>query len=573
MGTRSDALYSAILSDLREFSPSLPVGDHEIPPDVSLSDFRCLTLLRTLLRKWVPRDTREADAVAKEKFIASNKKCSNWSFRPEFVSDELLYGELRKELHHFFHPGGQNRLESYSSVLEKARVGPGSAVGAIGQSMYAKLFSSPLTTTSENLYLLYKSYIQRFPVWANAEKHRSAHHGVPIVVNCSKTSFVPKTRDVSRMICVEPSLNMFFQLGLGRLMEEWLMESYGISMGTQPDVNRWLASIGSMNGSISTIDLSSASDSISLSLCKDILPEWLYATLLELRCSSTRVDKEEVRLEMMSTMGNGFTFPLQTIIFSSIIRAAHRVSGVPVLGGVNRNWSCFGDDLICDTLAYRNVRRLLELTGFTANPSKTFFEGAFRESCGTDWLLGQPVRGVYLRQLSSVQDICVAINLLNEWSAVSGVPLVRGCSLLMSWLNGKFLPVPYVEGYDVGVRVPFSFLKREHYCRDENLSILYRRFQSKQKSITVKEADICSPKGVKKLSYNPEGLLLSFLHGELRNSRYNVRHDRVFYYTMQVCTPYWDYAPQELPLIRGVAPWRRWETAVLINLSNPGEIR
>jgi hypothetical protein len=568
MGTRPDALYHAVLSDLTESSPNLPVGDGEIPPDVSISEYRSLVLLKTLLKKWVPRDVEAADAAAKSKFLASNKTCKDWSFQPEFESDVLLFGELRKELYQFFHPIGQNRLESYSMVLDRARVGPGSAIDARGQSMYAKLFSSPLTVTSENLYILYRSYIRQFPIWSNAETYRSGQFGAPTIVNCSKTSFVPKTRDVSRMICVEPSLNMFFQLGLGRLLEEWLVESFGISMTTQPDVNRWLASLGSMDGSTSTIDLSSASDSISLSLCRSILPDWFFETLMELRSASTLVDGEEVRLEMISTMGNGFTFPLQTLIFSSIIRAAHRVSGIPVLGGVNRNWSCFGDDLICDTRAYRNVRRLLQLTGFTANPSKTFYEGAFRESCGTDWLLGQPVRGVYIKSLDSVQDICVAINLLNEWSATSGIPLIRGVGLLVSWLR-KFLPVPYADGHNAGIRVPFSFLKRGDYIRDENQSILYRRFESRHCSIHVKETEICTPKGVKVLRYNPDGLLWSFLHGELRNSMYNVRHDKVRYYTKQVCTPYWDYAPQELPLIRGVAPWQRWETAVLINLSNP----
>lgn len=570
MGTRSDALYQAVLTDVLEFSPLLPVGASEIPPDASIDDFRCLVLLRTLLKKWVPRDARDADRVAKEKFIASNKKCSDWKFQPEFESDCLLYGEFRNQVSQFFQPDlGRNRLESYLQILDRARVGPGAAIGAEGQSMYAKLFSSPLTTTSERLYLLYRSYIHQFPIWDHAENHRSAQYGVPTVVNCSKTSFVPKTRDVSRMICVEPNLNMFFQLGLGRLMEEWLEESYGISMSTQPDVNRRLARIGSEDGSFATIDLSSASDSISLSLCRDVLPRWLFDTLIELRAPSTLVDGEEVRLEMMSTMGNGFTFPLQTILFSSIIRAAHRVAGIPVLGGVGRNWSCFGDDLICDTRAYRMVRRLLQLTGFTVNPSKTFFEGAFRESCGTDWLSGQPVRGVYIKRLDSVQDICVAINLLNEWTANSGVPLRRACGLLVGWLRGKFFPVPYVEGHSSGIRVPRVFLERKHYRWDENLSILYRRFQPRHVSITVSETEVYPPRGSKKLDYNPNGLLLSFLHGELRNSRYNVRHDNVRYYTMQVCTPFWDYAPQEQPLDRGVAPWQRWETAVLINMSNP----
>ncbi len=569
MSLRSDALYNAVLSDVLEYSPGLPVGDHEIPPDVSIGDYRCLVLLRTLLKKWVPRDSKLADTVAKTRFFASNKSCEDWQSHFEFESDYLLYGEFRKEIDQFLHRDGMNRLTSYSQVLERGRTGPGSAVGARGQSMYAKLFSSPLTTTSENLYLLYRSYIQKFPIWIEAENHRYTRYGAPTVIDCSNTSFVPKTRDTSRMICVEPNLNMFFQLGLGRLLEEWMEESFGISMDTQPDVNRRLARIGSSDGSFSTIDLSSASDSISISLCREIFPSWFFETLMELRSPNTVLDGSKVRLEMISTMGNGFTFPLQTLIFSSIIRASHRVAGIPVLGGVLQNWSCFGDDLICDTRAFRNVKRLLSMTGFSVNPSKTFFEGAFRESCGTDWLFGQPVRGVYIKRLDSVQDICITINLLNEWSAISGVPLIRACSLLVKWLYGKFLPVPYAEGNNTGVRVPLTFLRKNKYRFDSNFSILYRRFQSKPCVIRIGETGIVSPRGIKELDYNPSGLLNSFLMGEVRNSTYTVRHDHVKYYTRSVCTPFWDYAPQEFPLDRGVAPWPRWESAVLINLSNP----
>jgi hypothetical protein len=570
MGTRSEALYNAVFSDIMEYSPLLPVGVSEIPPDASLSDFRCLVLLRTLLKKWVPRDTTKPDSVAKEKFLASNKRCRDWAFTPEFESDRVLFGEFRKELDMFFHPRGQIRLESWEDILSEARVGPGSAVSATGQSMYAKLFASPLTMTSENLYLMYRLYVGQRPRWLHAEQVRHSQHGSPTVINCSKTSFVPKTVDTSRMICVEPSLNMFFQLGLGRLMENWLTESFGISMADQPDVNRRLARVGSLDNSIATIDLSSASDSISLRLCQEVLPGWLYAILYELRSPSTLVDGEEVRLEMMSTMGNGFTFPLQTILFSSIIRAAHRVAGIPVYdGGEKRNWSCFGDDLICDARASRLVLRLLSLTGFLPNGSKTFVEGPFRESCGTDWLLGQPVRGVYLKRLDSPQDLCVAINLLNEWSAVSGVPLRRGINQLQLWLGRNFLPVPYADGMNSGVRVPRSFLKRECYRWDANLSILYRRYESRPVFIHVRGEGLVTPRGVKKLSYNPEGLYCSFIFGELRNGSYMIRHDPVRYRTKQVCTPYWDYAPTDVPLDRGVASWRRWEIAVLINMSNP----
>lgn len=568
MGTRSEALYQAVLSDVSSACPGAPVGLPAPPPDASLRTYQGMVLLKTLLKKWVPRNTSAPDKVAYEKFIASNKKCSDWSFQPEFESDRLLFGEFQNEVYQFFHRDGLPRLKSYQDILDRARVGPGSAVGATQQSMYAKLFASRLTVTSEGLYTMYKTYVQKHPTWAQAEFNRSAQFGGSTIVDCSNTSFVAKTVDVSRMICVEPSLNMFYQLGLGTILEEWLGESFGIHLDTQPDINRRLARIGSLDGSISTIDLSSASDSVSLRLCLEVLPRWFFDILYELRSPFTSVNGERVRLEMMSTMGNGFTFPLQTIIFSCIIRAAHRVSGIPVLGGVSRNWSCFGDDLICDVRAHRNVIRLLGLTGFVPNGSKTFFEGPFRESCGTDWLSGQPVRGVYIRRLDSQQDLCVAINLLNEWSAVTGIPLRRGCLLLRSWLR-KFFPVPYCDNADSGIRVPFRFLEREHYKFDRNLSILYRRFQSRPTVVRVIEAGICSPRGVRKLYYNPEGLWCSFLHGELRNGMFNIRHNIVRYRTTQACTPFWDYAPQEVPLDRGVASWQRWETAVLINLSNP----
>lgn len=563
MGTRPDALYLAVLSDLSEQVPNLPVGDSPLPPDASLDQFRAGVLLKTLLKKWVPRDTTDADRLAYEKFVASNKKCSDWKFLPENESDVMLYNQLKIELDAFFHPRGQLRLESYFDILNKARVGPGSAVGALGQSLYAKMFASPLTTSSELLYTLYRDYTQWFTAWEDAEQRRYSRFGSPTIVNCSRTSFVPKTADISRMICVEPSLNMFFQLGLGRLMEEWLEESYGISMATQPDVNRRLARIGSEDGSFSTIDLSSASDSISLRLCYEILPEWLFDTLWELRCTHTKIGDEDIRLEMMSTMGNGFTFPLQTIIFSSIIRAAHHISGIPVHDRVARNWSCFGDDLICDTRAYRNVKRLLELTGFTLNPAKSFFEGPFRESCGTDWLNGQPVRGVYLKQLRSPQDLCVAINLLNEWSACSGLALRRACSLLRAWLQGQFRPVTYADGNETGVRVPSSFLHAEMYRFDENLSILYRRFESKPKQIRVRETELVTPKGMRKLWFNPDGLFCSFLYGEITNGKYSVRHDRIFYHTKQVCTPYWDYVPYNNAVLdRGTATWQDRKSVV-----------
>jgi len=45
---------------------------------------------------------------------------------------------------------------------------------------------------------------------------------------------------------------------------------------------------------------------------------------------------------------------------------------------------------------FATVMLLLEYLGFVANKRKTFWEGPFRESCGTDWFAGANVRPVFM---------------------------------------------------------------------------------------------------------------------------------------------------------------------------------
>lgn len=545
MGSRSDSLHSAVLSDLREYLPFGPVALGDIPPDASYKQFAAAVLSGTLLKKYVPIDTSTADILAKEKFTASNKKCSDWSLHLDTESDRQLYGEFLREIDNFLHPDGHLLFDSYFDLFEGGRVGPGSALGARGQSLYAKLFASKLTTTSESLYKLYRSYIQWFPIWDDAERQRYSQFGQLSIVDCSRCSFVPKTKDISRMICVEPSLNMFIQLGLGTLLEKRLSNHFSCDLSSQPEVNRRLAYLGSKDGSFATIDLSSASDSISLNLCKEIFPSWFFETLCELRSPNVKLDDTIVPLNMISTMGNGFTFPLQTMIFSCLIRAAYHNTGLPILDGARVNWACFGDDLICDTKAYRNVIRLLSILGFSINSEKSFFEGPFRESCGTDWFFGQPVRGIYIKKLRSPQDLTVAVNLLNTWSAYTGIPLRESVRLLISWLQTvkKRLFVPFDENFDSGIRVPFAIIPRNEFTYDCNKSILYRVMRPQAIFVDCNDVSIRTPKGSKSLIYNSSGLFMSLLYGELVDGRYSVRHDFVKYRSKRRCTPFWDYMP------------------------------
>nr|QDH87797.1 MAG: RNA-dependent RNA polymerase [Leviviridae sp.] len=168
--------------------------------------------------------------------------------------------------------------------------------------------------------------------------------------------------------------------------------------------NQRLAFQGSLEwehpDSYCTIDLSSASDTISIGAVYDLLPEEWFEVLDSLRSHFREEEGGVVRYEKFVTMGNGFCFPLQTMIFSSLCVAAY------ALEGRQPDFRVYGDDIIVRKSVFARVMELLKFYGFKANRRKTFSEGPFRESCGADWHSGQNVRPYILdNPLDSLQRI------------------------------------------------------------------------------------------------------------------------------------------------------------------------
>jgi len=577
MGIRPDALYSAVYDDV---SKSLPNSNFDIRgfPGITYRQFASSYLLNSVIRKWIPEDTRCADAAALGAFTSANDRCRDWSFPTVCETiDEAILGETKRQIDNFLHPGGEPLISSYFDLFGSGRPGPGASVGSRGTSYYGKYFSSKLATTSSYLYEEYKRYCDWIPFLSDAECLRYERFGSPSLVTGSRCSFVPKTTAASRMICVEPSLNMFVQLGLATHLERRLNQYFGIDLKTQPLVNHRLAQLGSIDGSYSTIDLSSASDSISLRLCEMLFPKWFFELLLVLRSRTTEIGKKHVPLFMLSTMGNGFTFPIQTLIFAAITKACLVLQEQDG----KDSFSVFGDDIICKTSVFRLVSRALNIFGFTTNPSKTFFEGPFRESCGADWFSGQPVRPVFIRKLGTPFDCMVAINQLNDWSAYTGIPLRNAVRLLYSSLGQKFRTfVPFESNMDSGIRVPLAYHRPKS---NGNQSFLYKSWLRRPSRLLIMEGNIRVPGGFRgRLDYNPPGLYCSFLLGELgvlstsssqRKSKYfgtiMIRHDLKLFRSRLLCTPRWDYIPID-SLTNGVKlSWQQWETAVGTNLPNP----
>lgn len=377
------------------------------------------------------------------------------------------------------------------------------------------------------------------PTWRAAEELRYQHYGPPSLVKQSLMSFVPKDDRISRSICTEPSLNMFFQLGLAEVLTKRL-HSWGIDLSSQQDRNRFMARVGSrFPRSYSTIDLSSASDSMSLKMLEYLLPKQWYLLLCKLRCVETSVKGESLTLHMVSTMGNGYTFPLQTILFAAVVRSVYKIMGIKTRdGSPNRSYSVFGDDIIVVSRAYRMVCRILNLLGFVVNEEKSFETGFFKESCGVDAWKGKDVRGVYLKELHDGVPY-VLFNRLLRWSARTNIRL----PLTLSWLSrqGRALRIPLWEADDAGYHTPLPFCGE--LARSEKTgSYIYRKMVVNPISLVIKDGVVRGPSGRKKRIFNDAGLLLSAVGGYVRSGKITLRPmrgERVQYRQVTAQAPNW----------------------------------
>lgn len=218
---------------------------------------------------------------------------------------------------------------------------------------------------------------------------------------------VAKDSRKRRGICIEPSVNIFYQLALGRWMRRRLKAIRGLDLDIAAEDHRVLAQLGSEHGFNATIDLSNASDTVCKALVKLLLPSDWYSVLAALRSPSTFIDGKWVRLEKFSSMGNGYTFELETILFFAIARICSLRP--TVYDDVRDRVSVFGDDIIVPNYAAHDVVAALKFFGFTPNKDKTFLEGPFRESCGGDYFQGKAVRPHFLKELPSEPQHFIAL--------------------------------------------------------------------------------------------------------------------------------------------------------------------
>lgn len=262
----------------------------------------------------------------------------------------------------------------------------------------------------------------------------------------SRLVAVPKSVDRPRLIACEPAAKQWCQQNMldflvCRFSQSWIGAFIKIDDQTY---NQDLCREGSRTGKLCTIDLSSASDSVS---CR-VVGHFFQGNLPLLKClRAVRTpileqdlspnDSRRIELRKFSMMGSAVTFPIESLVFLGVcISAALYVRQLPLtlrsIKSLIGEVSVYGDDLVIPKDCWEATIGLLETLGFRVNVSKSFSEGNFRESCGVDAFDGVSVTPVYWRGPygadpdSQMALLSTSNNLYNRFLVSSAAYVRRG---------------------------------------------------------------------------------------------------------------------------------------------------
>lgn len=311
------------------------------------------------------------------------------------------------------------------------KFGPGATVSdsSLQTTVCHKMSSTPTFTPNAVFHLVPWTGTKWAVAYAlNSEK-------LPCMVRGNTYFTAPKDSTARRPCGKEPSINGFYQLGLGRVMRERLKRQ-GIDLDNGQSVHRQVACIASLRGSdgSGTLDLTSASDCEAYALVRLALPPKWFDVLDQLRSPMTEVNGKWFRLEKFSSMGNGFTFELETVLFTAIAMTVMN-KGKPC-ERVPCELTVYGDDIICPSSEFENIVSALKYFGFTPNLSKSFNDGYFRESCGGDFFNGVAVRPYFMKELlHEPQQIISAANGIRRMALQNGHPPDLWHDLRRTWFK------------------------------------------------------------------------------------------------------------------------------------------
>lgn len=241
---------------------------------------------------------------------------------------------------------------------------------------------------------------------------------------------VPKTLKTPRIIAREPTAMQYVQQGVSRSLVRHLKEDDFLSrvIGFDDQTpNQRLAHDGSLYGDLATLDLSEASDRVSNQLVRAMLRHHPYLLKGVDACRSRRADVPGhgvLRLAKFASMGSALTFPIEAIVFLTIIflgieESLNRPLTRKDIYSFRDRVRVFGDDIIVPKDHVQSVVKALETFGSRVNQGKSFWNGSFRESCGKEYYAGFDVSIVKVRKMLPTQrtdatEISATVSLRNR---------------------------------------------------------------------------------------------------------------------------------------------------------------
>jgi hypothetical protein len=259
----------------------------------------------------------------------------------------------------------------------------------------------------------------------------------------ARVCLVPKDSRGPRIISCEPAELLFIQQGLmrklyGELQTNPLTRSY-VNFEDQ-DINRALAKFASETGDFATLDLSDASDRVSLALVRSLFPPRWVEALEACRSEETVLPSGEiVKLNKFAPMGSSVCFPVEALVFWAIslasiqsVRLHSNHRSLDVIKGRDRTEVyVYGDDIIVLANEAKIVMDGLESVGLKVNRDKSYTVGYFRESCGGDFYKGIDVTPVRIRKFisasssSAITDADLANSFIAKFGIDNTVSLVN----------------------------------------------------------------------------------------------------------------------------------------------------
>jgi hypothetical protein len=375
------------------------------------------------------QEVRQADAMRTEADISRFKRIATllWGDVLQRVDEDIFYGRI------------------------VPKHGPGTtAEGTVGNDKYRQ------SLWTERLEQVFPSLDYLFPsssYYHQLDQVELLEPGAELPV---RVVTVPKTLKAPRVIAIEPLCMQYAQQGVleslvGHLEGPDNPLRWLIGFQDQ-EPNRRMALEGSLYGELATLDLSEASDRVSNQLVRELVAHWpnVAAAFDATRSRKADVLGKTYRLAKFASMGSALCFPVEAMVFATIIfcgieEALNCQLTKRKINSYARRVRVYGDDIIVPTDFAEQVVGKLEDFGLRVNTGKSFWTGKFRESCGREYYDGHDVSIVRVRSMLPSQpgdahELVSTVSLRNQLYFAG---YWRTCRWLDEWIE-NLIPFPHV---------------------------------------------------------------------------------------------------------------------------------